>query len=530
MVKSGAVVKAFELDLRDWFEVTAEGHYRVSLEMDARTAGVSGGGKAAREYRLFDVGINPLDLEPARKPGNEPMKEGEEERLRGMILAGKAGEKRGDALPKLVELPNFWPRGYRWMNSAGDESEVELLFLQNWDKAKALDGFEPGSVRAALEKRIAVEKRYALKLYLAGVAARKGSQVAGLVLLEGMKNTDERVARNVHYAILVGLRGNDGQPVDWLVELAMAAIGDTRKVTGPRKMHYGPGASFTVGYLAEQDACLTGALGDLKCVRAIPFLIQQVKERQSERAMSALGQIGAGNDCLLEVLAAAEGEMSLRQGTVPGTFSSAVWALGQLKEKRAVPILVRRMCNSSVIEALEKIGDAAAIPALEKVVADGKGMQVKGSDAEADEGCVRAAKIALATLKEGDAFPRYWALMEDQTLGKTGQWEVISRIRVQGDKRSIPRLMELIRKDPAGPLVIWAIIALGDFKNDKTAAAGLIACFDLPIEGDKRGKPDFSPAFHIGWSLKNVTGKSFGDDKEAWVKWWREEGERVMGK
>jgi hypothetical protein len=532
LVKSRTVVKAFELDLRDWFEVTEEGHYRVSLEMDARTSGVGALAKEAREYRLFDVGINPLDLEPVRDGRNVPMKEGVEERLRGMILAGKPAEE-GEGAGKLnLEggLPNFWPRGYRWANGAGDESEVELLCVTNARQASELDAFEVGSVRAGLEGRIAAEKRYALKLYLAGVAAGKGSQAAGLVLLEGMKNTDRRVVKNVSRSIWVGLMESDGKPADWLVELAMVVIGDTRKATVPGDRQGGPGGGGTVGYVSQQEVELTGALGDLKCARAIPFLIQQVKERQSPEAMSALGKIGGGNDCLLEVLAATQGQVRMMYGTLePRTFSSAVWALGQLKEKRAAPILLKRMCAPSVIEALEKIGDESVIAALEKVVVDGKGVQVTGSDANVDQGCVSAAKIALAALKPGDTTAQYWALMEDQTMGEFAHHDVLWRIAALGDPRSIPRLMDLIRKDPSGPLVISSVVVLGKFKA-KASAQGLIACFDLPIEGDKRGKPGMSPAFYIGRSLENVTGKSFGEDKAAWVKWWREEGERGMEK
>lgn len=147
-----------------------------------------------------------------------------------------------------------------------------------------------------------------------------------------------------------------------------------------------------------------------------------------------------------------------------------------------------------------------------------------------DAACVAAARIALATLKEGDPIPRYCELLGDRSPDGYPRSQVVCRLGERPDPRAIPHLLRAIRTDPDGGVVDSAIDVLAGFSHPD-AVAGLIACFGAEFAGKDNGKAAYAPEMfqdHIAESLRKLTGENFGPDPVAWGRWWDAEGRRTF--
>ncbi len=443
----------------------------------------------------------------------------------------------GEARPGAFAFPRYFPEFSRGRffggNMSGMESPVVRLSMSNWSLANALTSYEQNGVRLELERRIASEKDDAMKLYLAALAAPRGSAIAALAMLDAMKSTEYETVTSVHGALSMVFHCCDSNPPDWLVELAIAALADQRQVTGLERSNWSQGTRFTISYLADEEGGITRALGHFKCRQAIPVLTEMVQRNQARGAIDALGEIGGGLAVVLEVLRSQEKNVTInRMGLLsPEAFTHAVRAAGQLKAHEAVPILLRHLCHEDVVEALEAIGDPAVIPALERIVANGKPREVQGHTIESIQDSVWAARIALAKLKEGDPLPRYWQLLADRSMGQFARRTVVWRLGSHPDPRSVPHLLTAIKTDPSGSVVNQAITVLSVFKY-KAAVAGLIDCFDADFRNREDWKRAYNPEMfqeNIAKSLRTITEQSFGPDKEQWARWWREQGQKQSG-
>ena len=178
-----------------------------------------------------------------------------------------------DYLPK---LSHFFFMGD---NMSGQESEVVQLSIPNSDYLDTLELYDRNQLRLKLEAMMQDEKVLPMKLLLASVAMTVGSEKAALFVLECMKNTDYPAAKNAQDAVRLALRHYEGNPPDWLVEMAIAALSDDRYVTGLQKANWSSDTFFTMSYLADEHSDLTRALGFSKCTNAVPFLIEMAKKR-----------------------------------------------------------------------------------------------------------------------------------------------------------------------------------------------------------------------------------------------------------
>jgi HEAT repeat protein len=157
------------------------------------------------------------------------------------------------------------------------------------------------------------------------------------------------------------------------------------------------------------------ARGDKSALPALESWLSN--EDRHARCVAAFVFAGLGNDRGLEVIIAVLNDMSDRPdtGVVFGNWSLqaqilsdryyAVHVLGELKDKRAVPILVPLLrdgdINYNVAWALGEIGDERAISPLIEALRD------KSSD-------MRVSAIsALEKLRAGDALPHLYALLND---------------------------------------------------------------------------------------------------------------------
>ena len=253
---------------------------------------------------------------------------------------------------------------------------------------------------------------------------------------------------------------------------------------------------------------------------------------ESRKAIFALGAMGdpLAIPVLLEVVTKTgkSAKYDSGVGLSPENFSRAVEALANLKATEAVPTLLEYMEFPEVIEALDRIGDRRALPALRTVVAaEGKVLQAgKNLDLEVAHKRLARAKIALAAMDEGDVVPRLCALLGDKSFGEFDRREVVWRLGDRADPRAIPLLLQAIKTDPSGAVVNQAITVLSVFKF-KAAVEGLLECFDADFKGKADWKRAYKPEMYhdnIAETLRTITGRNLGSDQQQWLEWWQREG------
>ncbi len=275
------------------------------------------------------------------------------------------------ALTGALPMPEHFPAftyAFTGINWNGQEPAVKALWYSNRELFDLLPVYDPAGVRKEFERRTRTETRLPVKLLLAVVAARAGSEEAGLFFLETMKDTDYRTCVNVHgaLAILFPYSPSRTAPPDWVVELSMAALADNRFVTGLDKTNWGAGTSFTVA------SCETGYLeGNLcysKCRKALPLLIERLKKGQSGSYSAAmLGEMGDQRAIpfLIETVeAAGKSAKYSKEYGLSEEFSRPAYDLAELKAREAVPLLLRYIEFPEIISDLGEIGDPRAAPVL----------------------------------------------------------------------------------------------------------------------------------------------------------------------
>jgi HEAT repeat protein len=417
-------------------------------------------------------------------------------------------------------------------NASGFESGYTMVLRMNRELILDLSKYRPASVKRVFERRMAREKSHEDLQYLyAALAAGAGSAKAARFILGSLQETDYFIARRTHGAIATLMRRFEEACPEWVVEMAMAALGDERYVTGLEKTNYSSDTLFEVGYLADEDGRLAQALGRYKCEAAVPFLISLVERTGGRRGpVMALGRLGDGRaiPVLLKYLERAGQTVDrARGGVLPDAFSRPVDALASLEAVEAVPLLLEYLRFPTVIRALERIGDPRATGPLKALVrAEGRMKGDGKADAKKERERLAAAHIALITLSATDRVAGYCTLLEMPWFTSFQRREVVWRLRQSQDERAVPCLVSVILDDPDGAPVNQTIDALSDFKC-QSAVEGLLEGFDVDFTGMDDWKRAHTPEMfraNIGRSLEKLTQKSFGADKDAWRNWWREEG------
>ena len=452
--------------------------------------------------------------------------------------AARWDDKTLDHLKGSLPLPAFYPDfskcEFLGGNMSGGESGVTRLGISNRELLLALELFDREAVRREFERRMTADGNETMKLLLASVAAGSGSKTAALFLLDALKKTDFRTVSNVH-TVLDRLLSQSGNPQPaWLIAMVEAALSDQRYATGVEEAGWGNDTRYTLSDLAEK---LLLTLGDVKCRQTLPLLVEKVKRTESRYAIFALGAMGdpLAIPVLLEVITKTgkSAKYDSGVGLSPENFSRAVEALANLKATEAVPTLLEYIEFPEVIEALERIGDRRALPALRGLVAaEGKVLQAgKNLDPEVAHRRLVRARIALAAMDEGDAVPRLCALLSDKSFGEFDRREVVWRLGRRADSRAIPLLLQAIKTDPSGAVVNQAITVLSAFKF-KAAVEGLLECFDADFKGKADWKRAYEPEMYhdnIAETLRTITGRNIGTDKQQWLEWWQREGRLDTG-
>lgn len=453
-----------------------------------------------------------------------------EQRLRTVIRQGLAvpPPDNPDAKALPPDFAAFSAKGYLGGNMSGNESEFTQLCYANWKLLASLADYSSSSKRIEFEKRMIAEKTVpALRLLYAAVAASAGSEKAALEIFESMKSTEYDTVLNTLSALTWILHHSGSNPPSWIVEMAMAAVADDRYVTGMEKTDWAPGTLFCISYLADEYEDVVRSLGSLKCLAAVPLLLERLEKTDASRgyimALHSMGDERAIPPLVKFLEKFGKDEQSEEEAGGTDRLGRLMLALGALKARAAVPLLVKHLEHPEAIAALEWIGDRSVVPALRALV------QAKGAISEwgkkiewGDEDRLAAARLALAVLEEGDPLPRLWDLLQDLSLGEFDRRDVLSRLHERPDPRTIPILVKAIKTDPSGAVVNPCIEVLASFRFPE-AVDGLIECFDADFEGKSDWKRAYKPEMfreNIAKSLRALTGMDFPADKKPWADWW----------
>lgn len=451
------------------------------------------------------------------------------------------------ALLGRLPMPEHFPAfsyAFRGINWSGEEPAVEALWDANRELFDLLLIYDPGAVQKEFERRMRTEKRLPMKLLLAVVAARAGSEEAALFILETMRETDYRTRINVHGALrrLFPYSSLKAEPRAWVVELSIAVLSDERLATGVEKAKWAAGTSFMVNSCGT--AVLEFELGEARCRQAVPLFVKWIKQgRAGWYTIMALGAIGDARAIppLMELVETRgkKAVYSRVNGGLDRDLATPAYALSKLKAREAVPLLLHYVEFPEIITDVGEIGDPREIAPLKELIAAGGEIVRDGKAVYPELAAERlfAAKVALAQVDRDNGVASLGEMLGDQVLSVDQRKEVLLVIGRRHDPRSVPYLIKAIKTEsryqPRSStnsryyLIHMAISDLGEFKS-KAAVEGLIDCFDLDFKTENLWKGgEATPASyrnHIARSLQRITGQTIGANKEQWQKWWRDRG------
>jgi hypothetical protein len=444
--------------------------------------------------------------------------------------------ERREALPFPTHLPDLCYNFLPFPAMSLGESPLWLLYHNNMVLAHLASLYEPAAVGREFERRMRRAKSLPMKLELAIVAAPAGSEAAALLLVQTMRSTDYLTWNNLHDALTFlsfpygaprssPLRKRD--PPAWLQELFLATSSDNRSVTGLEKTNFEKGTSFTI---SSQFGMLP-TLIDWRSPKAIPLLKERVRAGKADYQtwcdLALLGDNQARHE-LIDLLdkIGKTGPLTSEE-TVREDFERIAIALGELKARDAVPVMLRYVEYPHIIEELEQIGDERTVPVLKKIV-DDNGRIVRDGSAvhpKFEPKRLFAARLALAQFDRANAPLRLGELLADPD--QFHRSNVLDRLENLTDPRAIPLLVNVFKTDTEHWIIRRSIRDLGRRKY-KAAVEGLIGCFDRKFKEEYFGRgehvtPQTYPNL-IAHSLQQITGKTFGADKQEWQKWWQAEG------
>jgi HEAT repeat protein len=444
--------------------------------------------------------------------------------------------ERRESLPFPTHFPDLCYDFSPHVAMSGRESPQWYLCHNNLLLTNLASLYEPAAVRREFELRMQRAKSLPMKLELAIVAAPAGSEAAALLLMRTMRSSDYGTWSNLHDAFTSlsfefgepgssPLRRRDPPP--WLEELFLATSSDNRPVTGLGKTAFEKETPFTI----SSEFGMLPTLVGWKYAKAIPLLKERVKSGKADyHTWSDLAELGdePAVHQLIELLdqIGTKGPLTSEE-TLDDNFSQIAMTFGGLKAREAVPVLLRYVEYPEIITCLEQIGDERATPALKKIVQDNGRILRDGLAVHPkfEQERLFAARLALAQFDPANAPLRLGELLADPDRFRRSN--VLDRLENLTDPRTIPFLVNVFKTDTDHWILRRSVRDLGRRKY-KAAVEGLIACFDRKFKEEYFGKgehvtPQTYPNL-IAHSLQQITGKTFGADKQAWQKWWQEEG------
>ena len=436
-------------------------------------------------------------------------------------------------------------------NLPPNASIFDFLLSLNRSLIQSLDDYTTESISREFGRRMEKEKEMNMKLLVAMIAAKSGNAEAAKFIQDAVGNLDYEVTRS-RLGALRWLVSADSR--DWVFDDIYKALKDTRNVTGIEQNQVvvtaveakNPGEPVQVLFLASEDQYLFNALGYAGNRKVVPFLIEMAgRPEYHDHPIEALATL---NDprAIPAVLKCLQKQDAAIRANKKGGYPSrtVVEAAGTFKIKEAVPVLLRYLDSSigvdsndpNVIRSLGEIGDPRAIVPLKKVV-ETQGIDPADPKREVNAERVLVAKMALIKLEPEDPYPKWFALLEDNSVDWVYKCEILCELAQKPNPRAIPHIVTAIKADQGdasfGVDVIArdGISALGNHRY-KAAVEALIECLDFKFKEVAASKSGTTPReliADIGDSLKKITGQDFGADKAQWVKWWNDEGKNLAG-
>ncbi len=446
-------------------------------------------------------------------------------------------EKRR-ALRGAVSCPDYLPSlSYDYSGfvaMSGRESAVWLLYHNNLPVIDLLSIYAPADVAKKFERRMQAEKNRPMKLLAATIAAPAGSEEAALYFLEAIKGTDYLMWRNVHDALqftswnygVDPRQWEKTEPPAWCAELLLAVCSDDRSVTGLENTRFEKGTSFTI----SKEFGMLSTLVEWKFGGVVPLLNKRIESGKADwrtwRNLAQFGDKRAVPGLIESFKAIAKTGRLSEESRLDGGFDHCASALAELKARDAVPVLVNYIEFPEIIGDLAQIGDERIVPALRDLIAangritrDGKRL-----DPEQEPERLFAARLALARFNPQDEAIDLGDMLNDSNTFH--RHDVFYRLERLSDPRVIPILVKAIKTDSDHWMIGQSISELGTRKC-KAAVEGLIECFDRQFQEEYFGKGEHvTPATYpnlIASSLQQITGQSFGSDKQQWLRWWQKE-------
>lgn len=273
-------------------------------------------------------------------------------------------------------------------------------------------------------------------------------------------------------------------------------------------------------------------LGQIKDPQAVEPLIVALKDTDADvrsRAVKALGQIKDPQAVDPLIIALKDTDANVRR--------SVVEALGQIKDPRSVEPLIILLkdedadVRKEVVATLENIGEKAVEPLI---------VALKDGDVEVRTSAVnalgqlknpQAVESLIRVLKDEDAKVRETAVKALKEIGEAAMGHLIETLQNQdfslrvvaawalgqiGDARATAPLIVALQ-DREFFVQAKAAEALGEIQ-DSQAIEPLIKTMKTGNVLVKK---------QAGEALKKITKQSFGEDYDAWLKWWEESSQTL---
>jgi HEAT repeat protein len=315
---------------------------------------------------------------------------------------------------------------------------------------------------------------------------------------------------------VAGRAGTKAWAIDLLIALIDSGSLDGSGVLTSPSGNYPDGDRDDILFSPLNDICW--AFGHMKVARAVPALIGVLKRRpKTGGAAFALGEIGdpRGVPVLMRMLESDS-----------GYEDREVTALGQLRHRPALPILIKRLNNprstfsgldvlqaKKILEAIGAIGDQSAVDPIRSYL---RGNHPKKAMA--------VARRVLVQLEQPDPVPALVALLNSEKY-EPERADILRALSKYRSRLTIQTLTKTATGSPSAFLRREAIEALAAIGN-RSALLGLTDALTAPFDGltaewGWKIPPDFAtyfPSLILG-ILEAKTGRKLGTDAQIWREW-----------
>lgn len=216
----------------------------------------------------------------------------------------------------------------------------------------------------------------------------------------------------------------------------------------------------------------------------------------------------------------------------PGWAMAAVWSLGEIGDKSAVPAIIKDFPKSSnrhyhlqalgklatpesvdfiidhlgewmAVDVLYRTGSPKALPALERHLE--KLQQRKDSDYESD---IAATRIAIIRLSQTDCREALVKIAEDPHENQRARWDAFDALREYDTKKYTRRILEVYKTDSDSSIKRICIWLLAGSKEEGITEAMIDHALQAP---PPESKSDLATDYALLEALNKHLGTFFGD-------------------